>query len=102
MTPIQQNMQARPDLFVKPNTIEPEVAQFLSWQHDHFNPLGIGTIGEAWERAGTGPLYVDNVTRAREQVELHHTRAKLMREAGNDYPAAQWANAPIIAALREI
>lgn len=88
---IERNQRTRPEWYVSPESIEPEVAQYLAWQSAQPNPIGPGTIADAWEQGGTGPLYHAHVTQAREQVALWHSRADLQQAAGNPFDPAPWA-----------
>ena len=63
-----ENQVAHPEWFVNPDTLAPEVLQFLNWQGAQPNPVGPGTMDDAWDQGGTGPFYVAHVATAKATI----------------------------------
>lgn len=98
MPTIAENQSAHPEWFEQPANIDGDTAAYLNWQATQPNPFGPGTVGEAWERAGTGHLYRSHVTTAREEVARYQERAKLYAAEGQPAPIAPWMATPAPAA----
>ena len=68
MTTTAENMSNHPEWFANPETLAPEVLQFLAWQGAQPNPVGEGSMADAWAQGGTGPYYVAHVATARATI----------------------------------
>lgn len=91
MPTIAENQARRPEWFITDADLHPDVRSFLTWQAQQPNPHGPGTIGEAWEAAGTGPLYRQNVDRATAELQRHAADCEVARVSCLPLPAAPWA-----------
>lgn len=87
MPTTSENQVAHPERFVNPDTLAPEVLQFLRWQGEQPNPVGPGTIADAWEQGGTGPFYVAHVATARAVIARYN-------ESGDEKPWLKPVAAP--------
>ena len=69
MPTIAENQINHPEWFViDPDRLPAEVVQFLTWQAAQPNPVGPGTIGDAWEQGGTGAYYLAHVATAKATI----------------------------------
>ena len=93
MPTIQENQARRPEWFINDGDLPADVRAFLTWQSAQPNPHGPGTIGEAWEAAGTGPLYRAHVDRATAELQRHAADCEVARVSGLPLPVAPWAEA---------
>ena len=87
---IEENMTAHPEWYADPETIEPEVEKFLDWQSQQYFNLGPGTIGQAWESAGTGKYYKPHVAAAKAAISAHETLNVIRAQSGLPIVDPEW------------
>ena len=98
MSKIEENKLAHPEWYVDPSSVSGDVAAVLSWKAKQ--PFGLslsggaGTIGDAWEQAGTGMYYFAHVKDAQQQVSDYYALADRQRADGITPDAPFWTDAP--------
>ena len=92
MPTIAENQAAHPEWFTDPSSVSGDVAAVLAWKAKQPWMAG-GTIGEAWDRAGTGPYYLANVKMAQQNVDDFY-KLNEMRKADGIAPEAPFWLAP--------
>lgn len=90
MPTIAENQVAHPEWFVNPDTLAPEVLQFLRWQGEQPNPVGPGTMADAWAQGGTGPFYKPHVTSAQSAIDRQNRIVRECHAMGQEAPSAPW------------
>lgn len=93
MSTITQNQADHPEWFVDPATLSDEVKAVLVWKANQ-PYIGGGTIGAAWEAAGTGMYYFAHVKDAQQQVSDYYALADRQRADGITPDAPFWLDAP--------
>lgn len=87
---IAENMKLHPEWFVDPTTVTAGVQRFLDWQAKQPNPVGPGTIGDAWAQGGTGMYYHTHVAAAQEALAQHAAWNAQRMAGGHVAEAAPW------------
>lgn len=105
MPTIAENRASHPEWFVDPASVTGDVRAILEWKAKQ--PFGLsmsggtGTIGDAWETAGTGMFYAAHVRDATEQLaDFHKLNARL--QADGIAPNAPFWLAPTPAAVAPV
>lgn len=93
MPTIAENRASHPEWYVDPSSVSGDVAAVLAWKAKQPWMAG-GTIGEAWEKAGTGMYYLAHVKDAQQQVSDYYALADRQRADGITPDAPFWTDAP--------
>ena len=92
MPTIAENKAAHPEWFVAPEALDADVLQYLAWQGEQPNPVGPGTIADAWAEGGTGPFYAPHALAARQALDHYAEGVAECQATGQTPQAAPWAN----------
>ncbi len=68
-----------------------EVKAFIDWQRVQYNPLGSGTIGDAWKSVGNNPyLNPQAIQNAKDMIAREKARNDVRVKAGQPSEVADW------------
>ena len=93
MPTIAENQAAHPEWFTDPSSVSGDVAAVLAWKAKQPWMAG-GTIGEAWEAAGTGMWYHAHVRDAQQQVTDFYALNERLKADGIAPHDPFWLDAP--------